>query len=111
MLRILQRPIKILSEAIVNTEEPDEAYKLPPDLVLMGYSHLDPKTLDKALYGPNAKEWQEALQHEICQLEKLGTWVVEDLPQGQMATPCSEVTRVKRGPSSKIQSYRVRIVA
>jgi hypothetical protein len=25
--------------------------------------------------------------------------------------PCSEITRVKRGPNGKIQSYRVRIVA
>ena len=82
-----------------------------PDLALMSYSHLDPKMLDKALHSPNAKEWQEALQYEICQLEKLETWVVEDLPQGQTATPCSEVTRVKQGPTSKIQSYRVRIVA
>ena len=34
-----------------------------------------------------------------------------DLPPGQMAIPCSEVVRVKRGPDGKVQSYRVRIVA
>ena len=53
---------------------------LPPDLALASYSGVDPKTLDKALRGPNAKEWQEALKYEISQLEKLKTWVVEDLP-------------------------------
>jgi hypothetical protein len=63
------------------------------------------------LRGPNAKEWQEALDYEIGQLEKLGTWVVENLPAGHTAIPCSKVLRVKRGPDSEVQSYRVRIVA
>ena len=34
----------------------------PPDLALASYSGVDPKTLDEALQGPNAKEWQEALE-------------------------------------------------
>ena len=67
--------------------------------------------LDKALQGLNAKEWQEALQYEISWLEKLGTWKVEDLPQGQSTIPCSKVIKVKQGPKGEMQSYRVRIVA
>ena len=72
---------------------------------------MDPKTFDKALRGPDSKHWEEALQYEINQLEKLGTWEVEDLPAGQTAISCSKVIRVKRGPNGKVQSYRVRIVA
>ena len=53
---------------------------LPPDLALASYSGVNPKMLDEALRGPNTKEWQEALEYEISQLEKLKTWVVEDLP-------------------------------
>jgi Reverse transcriptase (RNA-dependent DNA polymerase) len=71
----------------------------------------DPKMLDEALSRPDAKQWEEALQYEINQLEKLGTWKVEDLPAGQTAILCSEVIRVKRGPNGEVQSYRVRIVA
>ena len=37
--------------------------------------------------------------------------MVEDLPPGQTAIPCSEVVKVKRGPNGEVQSYRVRIVA
>ena len=43
--------------------------------------------------------------------EKLGTWIVEDLPKGHKAIPCSEVLKIKHGPDGKIQSYRVQIVA
>ena len=87
------------------------SYDLPPDIAAIGHAGSDPKTLDEALRGPNEKEWQKALDYEINQLQKLGTWVVEDLPPGQMAIPCSEVVKVKRGPNGEVQSYRVRIVA
>ena len=33
---------------------------LPPEVALVGYSGADPKMLDEALQGPNAKEWQNA---------------------------------------------------
>ena len=73
----------------------DDSYELPPDVALLGYSASDPKTLDKVMCGPNVKEWQEALKYKINQLEKLGTWVVEDLPPGHIPIPCSAITRVR----------------
>ena len=86
--------------------------KYPPDVALVGQSFTDPKTLDEALQGPNAKQWQEAaLQYEINQLKKLGKWVVEDLPQGTTPIPCSEVIEAKCSPKKKVQSYQVTIVA
>jgi hypothetical protein len=86
-------------------------YDIPPNVALVGYYGKDPTMLDKAMQGPDAKRWQEALEYKISQLEKLGTWEIVDLPQGHMAIPCNEVVRVKRGPDGKVQSYRVRIVA
>ena len=84
---------------------------LPPKVALVRYSGTDPKMLDKVLQGPNAKEWQDVLEYEINQLEKLQTWIVEDLPPGQTAILCSEVIKVKHGPTTDVKSYRVRIVA
>ena len=40
-------------------------------------------------------QWQEALEYEISQLEKLGTWIIEDLPVGQTAIPVQEVLEKK----------------
>ena len=76
-------------------EGDDSSYELPPDIALIRCSNGDPKMLDEVLCGPNTKEWQEALQYEINQLEKFNTWIVTDLPSGQMPIPCSEVVRVE----------------
>ena len=49
-------------------QQSKDHYKLPPNIALIRYSATDPKTLDEALQGPNAKEWQEALEYGISQL-------------------------------------------
>jgi hypothetical protein len=89
----------------------DDLYELPPNFALAGKSVSDLMMLDEALHRPNAEEWQKALECKIGQLEKLKTWVVEDLPKGQTAISHSEIIRVKHGPDGKIQACRVRIVA
>ena len=48
---------------------------------------------------------------EIGQLEKIGTWVIEDLPKGHTVIPCREVLREKQGPTGDIEYYQIRIVA
>ena len=85
-------------------------YILLPDFAFICNLCSEPKTLDEALQGSDAKEWQTALDYEIGQLEKLGTWVVEELPKGQSTIPCGEVLKIKRGPDGEVKGYRVRIV-
>ena len=99
-----------LVATLAQENEPDDE-PLPPDFALIGPMNSEPKSLDEALRSPDADKWQEALEYEIRQLEKLDTWVVEDLPKGQAAIPCSEVLKIKRGPDGKIQKYYVRIIA
>jgi Reverse transcriptase (RNA-dependent DNA polymerase) len=98
-------------QSSIHSEHSEPTYNLPPDFAFIGFMNSEPKSLDEALRGPKAKEWQTALEYEINQLEKLGTWVVEELPKGHTAIPCSEVLKIKRGPDGEIKSYRVRIVA
>ena len=69
------------------------------------------QTLDEALHGPNHQQWQKALGYEIGQLEKLGTWVIKDLPKVQPVSPCSEVLKEKQGPNSDIESFQLWIIA
>ena len=86
-------------------DEEDWEVELPPDFALIGALGTEPKSLDDVLSGPHAKEWQTMLDYEISQLEKLGTWVIEDLPKGHNAIPCSAVLKEKRGPDGEITSY------
>jgi Reverse transcriptase (RNA-dependent DNA polymerase) len=107
-----KEPMEVVNEHFKDVDKSSEdPYELPPDIALDRHIYSDPKTLDKALRGPNTKEWQEALNYEKCQLEKLETWEVVNLFQGHTAILCSKVIWVKQGPNGEVQSYRIRIVA
>ena len=108
-LPLLDANVADLQNDIPEDKEDWEA-ELPPNFVLIGALGTEPKSLDDALSRPHAKEWQTALDYEIGQLEKLGTWVIEDLPKGHNAIPCSAMLKDKRSPDGKITSYRVCIV-
>ena len=84
---------------------------LPPGFATVGAMGTEPASLNEALQGPYAKEWQAALDYEIGQLKKLGTRVIEGLPKKAPVIPCTEVLKKKCGPTSIIKSYRVQIVA
>ena len=55
------------------------------DYALIAVNGLMPQTLNEVLKGPNKAHWQKALEYEIGQLEKLKTWVIEDLPKCRTA--------------------------
>jgi hypothetical protein len=68
-------------------------------------------TLQQALNGPDAIEWQEAIDYEISQLEKLGAWEVVDPPTHANIIPCHYVLATKRGPDGKKLKLHARLVA
>ena len=57
--------------------------------------------LQQALNGPDGVEWQEAINYEISQLEKLGTWEVVDTPRGTNIIPCHFILATKQGPDGE----------
>ena len=80
---IIESPKQVVEHVLEDANDyHDESYQLPPDIALASFAYLDPKMLDKALRGLDAKQW---LEYEISQLEKLGTWVVVDLSVGHTA--------------------------
>ena len=100
----LDMNIADLQNDIPEDKEDWEA-ELPPDFALIGALGTEPKSLNNALSGHHAKEWQTVLDYEIGQLEKLGTWVIEDLPKGHNAIPYTTVLKEKCGPDGEITSY------
>ena len=91
-------------------DKEDWEVELPPNFALIGALGTEPKLLDNVLSRPHTKEWQTTLDYKIGQLEKLGTWVIEDLLKGHNAIPCSTMLKEKHGPDGEITSYRVCIV-
>jgi len=75
------------------------------DFALISASGRHPLTMDEALKGPNRDLWLKAYDYEIGQLEKLHTWVIEDLPKGETAIPYSEVLREKPGPNGTTEVF------
>jgi len=68
-------------------------------------------TLKEALNGPDVPEWQEAINYEIGQLEKLGAWKLVDPPRAANIIPCHFVLATKRVPDGEKIKLRARLVA
>ena len=89
----------------------DRKADLLPNFTLIGALGTELKLLDDTLSSSHMKEWQMALDHEICQLEKLRTWVIEDLSEGCTVISHNKVLKEKHGPDGEIAFYKVQIVA
>jgi hypothetical protein len=84
----------------------------PTNLIHSAFATAEPEpTLQQALNGPDAIEWQEAIDYEISQLEKLGVWEIVDAPKNANIIPCHYVLATKRGPDGEKLKLRARLVA
>jgi hypothetical protein len=68
-------------------------------------------TLQQALNGPDTIEWQEAIDYEISQLEKLNAWEIMDLPLRGNIILCHYVLVTKCGPSGEKLKLHAQLVA
>ena len=71
----------------------------------------EPTSLDEALSGPHAAEWQVAWDKEISCLEGAHTWELVNPPKGVSIIPCNEVLKEKTDPDGKIIERHYQIVA
>ncbi len=71
----------------------------------------EPRTLKEALNGENADKWRAAVQAELEQIEKLGTWKIVEAPPNANIVSCKYVFRHKRDENGKITKYKARLVA
>lgn len=71
----------------------------------------EPASLDEALSGAHAREWQAAWDKEMSRLEAAHTWELVIPPAGVSIIPCREVFKEKTGPNGEITERRLRVVA
>jgi transposase InsO family protein len=101
------------SLAASDVVEPVEPYFEDTPLTNYALAAADPEpTLKQALSGPDAAEWQEAIDYELGQLEKLRTWDIVDVPPKRInLIPCHFVLATKCGPNGEKLKLRARLVA
>ena len=69
-----------------------------------------PQSYDKVIKGPEANQWKEAMDAEMSQLNEMGTWKKEDLPEKRKAIGCRWVFVRKKDEHRKIVKYKAHLV-
>ena len=62
----------------------------------------EPESVEEALNGPDAREWEPALKAELDVLERHKTWRLVERPHGKPVIPCHFILRTKRRPDGDI---------
>src|SRR6202522_4760283 len=67
--------------------------------------------MEEALDSAEAENWKKAMEIEMETLGKMGTWVMEDLPEGRNPVGCKWVYDIKRDEHGNVIRYKARLVA
>ena len=70
-----------------------------------------PQSVDEVKRRSDWPLWSEAMDREMSQLEKLGTYTLVDLPPDRKAIGCRWVFAVKRDSDGKVVKHKARLVA
>jgi len=71
----------------------------------------DQPTIDDAIKGPEAEEWKRAIEEELTQIEKLGTWEIVDAPLDANIIDSRFVLHRKHDAQGNISQYKACLVA
>ncbi len=72
---------------------------------------IEPQSLAEAKRLPDWPEWDRAMKEEIATLERTGTYIEVEAPQGVNIVGCKWVFRLKRDASGNIVRRKARLVA
>jgi len=68
-------------------------------------------TVEDALRGPDAEQWQKAMDTELEALCQTSTWTLMPLPPGRKAISCKWILRRKLNSDGSVARYKARLVA
>ena len=71
----------------------------------------NPKTLTEARRSPEWPQWEKAIQAELDQLHKMGTWELVDPPHGRIPVGNKWVLTKKYDKQGNLQKFKARLVA
>ena len=71
----------------------------------------EPQSIEEALETPEATHWKQAADEEMEALNKVNTWKLVELPEGQKPVGCRWIFTVKTDNNGSIERYKARLVA
>ena len=71
----------------------------------------EPRTMDEAMSGDNAKEWKAAADSEYQSLLQNDTWELVKLPENRKSIAYKWVFKVKYGSNGQVERFKSRLVA
>jgi hypothetical protein len=97
----------------------EEDENIPLDIHEMIYAALvnaentpdDPFTLEEAQASPDWPEWQKAIEIELEQLKRMGTWELDDVPKDRKPVANKWVFLKKYDKDGTLTKYKARLVA
>ena len=100
---------KPLTNAALLSNSSQESLE-PLDFALMTIDD-EPRTVHEALSGGEAKEWLAAIENELAQIERFGTWEIIEAPSDANIIKSRYVFRRKRDATGKVVKHKARLVA
>src|SRR3954468_13076229 len=79
-------------------------------LISIKESQSNPQTFEDAMLYTDLDNWLKAMKDKIDQLEKLGTYQLEDLPMGRQAVGNKWVYNTKINPDGTIR-HKAQLIA
>jgi transposase InsO family protein len=71
----------------------------------------EPQSMAEALAGPDAEQWEQAMDAEHESILKNNTWKLTSLPPDRKAIGCKWVFKVKSNADGSVARYKARLVA
>jgi hypothetical protein len=87
-----------------------EIPELPETALIAAQFSDELRMLGEAKSCSNWDHWREAMDEEIAQLEGLGTYRKEDIPEGRTAVACKWVYRIKYDEKGNVARYMARLI-
>lgn len=92
--------------------QPAREKKANPKYVFSAVSTAgEPRSLEEALNGPDAKNWRKAVSEEMESLKRCKTWEIVDKPKGVNVIKNKWVFKIKNDGKENTIRYRARLVA
>ena len=109
----LPQGIQISQPTAQNEEETKDTNQVELAMATMvsEIEAIDPQSLEEAMKRPDKSKWVVAIQEELENLQKAGTWKIVERPKERNIVKNKWVFRIKKDAAGKVKCYKARLIA